>query len=1060
MMNNLPKYSQPRHALYDTLPLEAPFSIQGQTAHIFPLRANLYTLQMFVDGYANIIPPELGYFRAFLPYVQLMVLDYGALKLNVANLGFLSQYETMFTIPVEWYRRENGQLVFHDYAWLTPFIFVDSELSFKFGRTEQGWPKGFATWLPLTAKNWMYDPRSPSSVAIVGSKVFSENYRGKPLELQPILEVVRRPPPTPFTWPMNAKNPYVPWDSVGNLASAMQSFSRDYLGVLDGLGIMPGHVGATIPNFSRMALTSAAMINPLKPNLYFNTINLKQFRDANSTKNYCYQSLTNGKLRIASWYAGGLLADPTMLAGDMTGGYAIRLNRWPSLPIIETLGLEVAREWRGDGVDVAELNPVAPFYYTVDMTYSCTTNIAWRTVDRIWHDQQGNVYPPNGGVTSDNEALYNTTLGLYTQEMTGPYEMSGTVRVLPLLAKKSVVQSFLDSCYNVPMNIETPNPIHWRFDVWGTPDPRDDYVYVYLVATSYESVTSLSNNVGDWASEDVTFMVPVQLRQLVGDEWAVRSSGLVPAFTFVDNAITTVTISEVQGVPSSLSTIIHPPSSWMTNNIGTQKLLEISTEVVPATDIGQQAIQRVILEISSGEVIEKTSEPDGLHVATQWASLFSREVNANWGTREAFENDFQNQLALSIEPIMAGIPLNIYTLKQFRDTYCPDNAAYQAIVRTPIKVCHLRDLREAEEPMHVKIREYPSQPIVTLLGLVATLAHEQDGGVVYDLRPVRPFWLKMEWFQELGQNLWFRSGSKTWRAGDQLPAYCAEVSNFVPHVGPTLVDFVDDMLDEGIAAAFYACQQYMANSRDPLIMSAETATSAMKHIEPQMILDAMLSREWGNADPNNRWRTCRAHLTKRIDNIFASCIAEDEAWAATVEFFRTKLGEISPYVSQRHACQTLALFAHTVQATADIVFAVMNASAPKAPTKFGEGMKLIMALSPDEYDFPDDRVEIEMLRSGIQSIISIDGADQFWADSVKQPDKFVALVQMLRASRLRQKNEVIEEFAKALALKPDFCVPRAIARTDSVKNQFLPLSKSWDEHWYAGNGLLSKGGKP
>lgn len=1055
MTNHLPKYSQPGHALFDTLPLEAPFSIQRQTAHIFPLRANLHTLQMFVDGYANIIPPELGYFRAFLPYVQLMVLDYGALKLNVANLGYLTQYETMFTVPVEWYRRENGRLVFYDYAWLTPFIFVDSELAFKFGRTEQGWAKGYASWLPLTSTSWMRDPRASNTVAIVGSKVFSENYRGKPLELQPILEVVRRPAPTPFTWPMNAKNPAMPWDALGTMASAMQGFNRDSLGVLGGLGIMPGHVGATIPNFSRMALTSAAMINPLKPKLYFNTVNLKQFRDANSAQNYCYQSLTNGKLQIASWYAGGLLADPGMLAGDTSGGYAIRLNRWPSLPIIETLGLEVAKEWRGDGVDVAELNPVVPFYYTVDMSYSCSTNLAWRTVDRIWHDQQGNEYPPHGGVNNNNEALYNTALGLYTQEMTGPYEMSGTMRVLPLLAKKSVVQSFLDSYDNVPMNIETPNPLDWRFDVWGTPDPRDEYVYVYLVVTSNESVTSFSNNVGDWASEDVTFMVPVQLRQRVGEEWVLRSSGLIPAFAYVDNAISAVTISEVQGVPASLSTIVHPPSAWMSNPVGTQKLLELSTEVLPATDIGQEAVQRVILEISSGEVVEESRESDRLHVATHWASLFAAEVNANWETRETFANDFQNQLALSIEPIMKGRPLNIYTLKQFRDTYSPDHAAYQAIVRTPIEVRHLDDVREAEEPMHVKIREYPSQPIVTLLGLVATLAPEQDGGVVYNLRPVRPFWLKMKWFQGLGQNLWFRSGSQAWRAGEQLDAYCAEVCNFVPHVGPKLVDYVDDMLDKGIAAAFEACQQ-----DEPLIMSKEAATNAMKHIEPQMIIEAMLSREWGNANPNNRWRTCRAQLTQRIDTIFASCLAEHDAWAATIDFFHAKLGEFSPEVSQRRTRQTLTLFAHTVQATTDIVFAVVNGSAPEAQAKFGDAMKRLVALSPEKYDFPDDRAEIERLRSGIQSMLGLEGVDAFGADVTKQPDRFLALVQLLRTSRLRQKNEVIEEFAKALAHKPDFCVPRAVARAESVTNQFLPLSKSWDEHWYVGHGLGSKGDKP
>lgn len=1061
MKNKLPKYSQPRHALYDTLPLQPPFSIQGQTAHIFPLRANLHTLQMFVDGYANIIPPELGYFRAFLPYVQLMVLDYGALKVNVANFGWLAQYETMFTVPVEWYRMQNGRFVFYDYAWLTPFIFVDSELAFTLGRTEQGWPKGFATWLPLSAKNWMHDPRSSSPVAIVGSKVFPEDYRGKSLQLQPFLEVIRRPPATPFVLPVDTKSPFMPWEAVGNTASAMQGFTRDYFGVLDGLGIMPTHVGASVPNFSRMALKAASMINPRKPDLYFNTINLKQFRDANSTKNYCYQSLTNGKLQIASWYAAGLLADPSIMAGDTTGGYSIRLNRWPSLPIIETLGLEVAREWRGDGVDVAELNPVVPFYYTVDMTYNRSTNIAWRTVDRIWHDQEGNCYPPIGGVTDKNEGLYNTTLGLYTQEMTGPYEMTGTLRVLPLLAKKSVLQNFLDSYYNVPMNIETPNPIHWRFDVWGTPDPSDEYVYVYLVATSYESVTSFSNNVGDWANEDVSFLVPVQLRQLVGEEWVLRSSGLIPAFTYVDNAMTTVTVSEVQGVPSSLSTIIHPPSSWMTNNIGIQKLLEVSTEVLPATDIGQKAVQRVIIEVSAGEVVSGTWEPDWLHVATQWTSLFSAEVETNWATYQSATNDFENTLALAVEPLMGIIPINIYTLKQFRDAYWPDYAAYQSIVRTPLKIRQIRDLREAEEPMHVKIREYPSQPIVTLLGLVATLAQEQDGGVVYNLRPVRPFWFKMEWFHGLGQNLWFRSGTKKWREGDQFHPFYDEICNFIPNVGPVVVDFVDDILDTGIASAFYECQQYMKKAGGPVTMSSNTATKALKHIEPQMVIDAILSREWGNMDPNNRWRTCRAELTKIVDKMFASNVIENDAWAAIVEYFIARQREISPFIPIDHAKETLALFQDIVQCATDILFAIVHPDGNQSYDNFISGMgRLMVSLRVDDFRFPDNRKEVETLQAGIKASLGFSDVDAMWKNGQNRSDTFTELVQQLRASRLRQKNEVIDEFAKAMALKPDFCVPRTVGCTEALKNQFLPMTKSWDENWYVGEEFPSKEGKP
>ena len=68
----------PRYiGLQDTNPVAPPFHFTGMYIQVFPLRAKLDAVQQFVDAWLNFIPPECGRFRAFSPYVSLMLVDYG-----------------------------------------------------------------------------------------------------------------------------------------------------------------------------------------------------------------------------------------------------------------------------------------------------------------------------------------------------------------------------------------------------------------------------------------------------------------------------------------------------------------------------------------------------------------------------------------------------------------------------------------------------------------------------------------------------------------------------------------------------------------------------------------------------------------------------------------------------------------------------------------------------------------------------------------------------------------------------------------------------------------------
>src|SRR5262249_35220000 len=148
---NLPKFAG------RSLEAKPPFYFKNITTSVFPLRAQIDPLQRFCDSYLNIIPPELGYFRASVPFVYLMMVDYGKMAVAAKNLGWVSQREMLFCVPVEWYRVVDGRWIFQDWATVAPFIYVDSPISMTLGRTVWGWPKALVNLAPQLT-GWIQDP--------------------------------------------------------------------------------------------------------------------------------------------------------------------------------------------------------------------------------------------------------------------------------------------------------------------------------------------------------------------------------------------------------------------------------------------------------------------------------------------------------------------------------------------------------------------------------------------------------------------------------------------------------------------------------------------------------------------------------------------------------------------------------------------------------------------------------------------------------------------------------------------------------------------------------------
>ena len=85
-----------------------------------------------------------------------------------------------------------------------------------------------------------------------------------------------------------------------------------------------------------------------------------------------------------------------------------------------------------------------------------------------------------------------------------------------------------------------------------------------MTTSSFGDVTSKTNNIGDWAKYELSFLIPVKWeREVTPNKWACEGLGLVPAFTFVDGTIAAISRTEVLGIPTLHAKFVKPPSVWL-----------------------------------------------------------------------------------------------------------------------------------------------------------------------------------------------------------------------------------------------------------------------------------------------------------------------------------------------------------------------------------------------------------------------------------------------------------------------------------------------------------------
>ena len=865
-----------------------PLMFRGVSARFFPLRANLDILQQLVDSYLNIVPSEAGHFRVPLPYVLLVVLDYGQMGESEMRTGWFSQAEVYFGIQLEWYKRVRGQWVFHDWGVITPYIFVNDDVSVPIGRTVFGFQKVLAS-VELTNSQWMKNPIAATTLARISTTVFPKAYSGGNLEERVFLEIEKSSLSNMHV-PFDTVTPTMPWTIASNLANAIGGFGRDAfwlaqsmrlspLGPFAGPGIIPEMLSRMAPSFT-----------PGGRGFIVNSLNLKQFRRAEDPTKICYRALTNSCMQTTGFNRGGLLGEENTLLGDLSGGHSIRLYEHSSLPIAETLGLEISKSFNAEGVQVSELKPIMPYWVDLDMKFGQGTNIAWQTDDGKWRDGAGTEF--DAKVQPDPP--FNNTVSTTIEAIAGPFQFTGTtIRVIPLLADRKTLQKTLDDYLNVvftgkdgeaPPKIvkkdQSPAEYTVRFDLWArdkqaiNTDPAfgGEFAYVYLTASSFDGVISQADNVGNWAKYELAFMAPVKWQRMKVDkdgrpaanaEWETVGVGLVPLCTLADNCITAMSRLEIQGIDAGTANFVRPESVWLGGGNdqanAMQTMLRVDVELLPALGAGQKANFQPVVEISMND------PSNGLGPAPdtpwRWAEDLRHELGMKKGVKQQYFEELKTARALSLELLGNQIPFSLYTLKEFRDVTDPNKACYQSIVRVPRVLREVFDVREIEETLAVKIYGYPSMNLVKSLGLQAARLDDGAAGIGYSMQGLRPFYIRATVDEHLGQRLIWRAGTDPWTM--DKAAFETMLMGTPKITVDGLAETLQDEMDPSrTAETMFQARQRMSVDAAVGPVTIPQAAAALKRIDPQTVIESILSREWSNFDPNARWRKGRLALMK------------------------------------------------------------------------------------------------------------------------------------------------------------------------------------------------------
>ena len=704
-----------RGAADATLLAPPPFSFPGVTARVFPLRANMNILRSFCKSYLN-VAPEVCEFHPYLPYVLFVVLDYGRMAAEEVNLGWVSQHEIFFAVPLgKWGRtRRGGPRTFQGWVVNTPFIFVDDPTSLSTGREIYGWPKVLVALHP-GLEEWLVDPRNPTRLLTLDVKGFGRHETGG----ERLLEIDQRMGQNPSLFPPDFEM-VDPFERLSRLTRTSWSV---------GWGLAQLSLRAPLAGFGPQDPAGRGMVllESLRQLLGFyqeprvEALTLKQFPDSEHPSQICYQALVQSRMSVARYNRGGLLGLPNVLQGDITGGFRIRLRENPAFPIVASLGLEVARERTVDRRALSILEPFFPFWMSVDLNYGKGETICWRMRGSPWF-REGVPVPGHGPTPA--KARYNTFAGAAQQVWNGPFLVPGIhCDVFPLRADPDPLRRFIEGYLNVDDR--------YRFVPWGR--------HVYMVASAGRMFSN--GRSGAWIESCmISFNVPLAWYE----GGCLRGFAVTRPFVFVDNPTLAMTMREVEGVPAMDATIETPRHSWLVDG----PVLQMKAAVFSVLDAGLQSEQRTLIEVMAEDPMSAGASP--LEDGSRRDPCLDRARRILCGRER----------------------LQMLALKQFRDVEEPHGACYQALVVEPWTLLNPKVTRLSRRA--IRLYRYPSLPLVDTLGLRTSSMlppQEMEGAIADLLEPRNPFRMELRNLEiGLSKGISHTAGTLPWQPFHPEPA--------------------------------------------------------------------------------------------------------------------------------------------------------------------------------------------------------------------------------------------------------------------------------------------------
>lgn len=720
------------HNLTGFEPSPPPFTFYGVTSRVFPLRASPRRLQSFCDRYLN-HAPEISYCQPLAPVVLLCILNYG--RMGGDSAGWIAQNEVLFTLLLEWWHRDENGEEKTELATVTPFLFVDDPLSQTTGREVYGWPK-IKAWFEPDIASWGSDVVTRPRPIRMSSLVFPHAYEGQRPQRRTLLEIDPEPLsgltdlPPDFRFLSDAV-----WCARRGIEETFRSM-RDWgemllmrggppnlLSLLPPIplpGLPPGLTGAGGNLDGRPSEANQRV------DLAYQTLTLKQFPDPSSSREACYQALVSTDMEITRYKGWGLLGEPTLLRGDTTGGFIIRLHRFPEFPIVDALGLDVER-WENveDSSDdqgargvtrgakgstvlspfegrlaheesrshsVAVIRPMIPYWLDSDLVYGKGRTVCWRTTHTDWSCSE------EPGPPTREPLPYNTANGDVFIPLQGPFRFPGaTLRLLAFEIDRGQdeegegseeggtfpAQELIDDYLNAVQS-------KVQLEVVGE--------HVFLVAASFESTESKGNDIGWWADREVGFWIP--LKKAGEDESAEAFQYYMTSpFLFGSSHFAALTLRETFGLPILRAHLDSPPDVWMSDSGPTadRTRLRVSTPIFPAVTSDQQARTRTLLEIvetprRDDEAIEEDDLP-----TERWKELYE---GLDFGDGKKAE-----------------IWVRSIFLRRFRDAGEPDRACFQALLEGSLGLSKIRTHLLDKDRFEMRIHHHPSHPLVDKLGL-------------------------------------------------------------------------------------------------------------------------------------------------------------------------------------------------------------------------------------------------------------------------------------------------------------------------------------------------------